>query len=153
MSSLKGLLGGKRGLVQVGGTALRQYLRETRQTILGLDVGSRKVGIAVAENVDSVPLPMTVVWRGKEGSAIEVAKFIDHVASFNDVGALVVGWPLELDGREGVRCRQVARFVRRLERDTPMTLPYVLQDETNTTIDAYDYVQETFGLGYVLFGL
>ena len=148
MSAVRRLLAGKQGLVQVGATALREHLQETRQTIVGLDVGTRKVGVAVAEHVDSIALPMTVVWRGQQGCTLEVASFIRHIASSNHIGALVVGWPLELDGSEGVTCRKVARFMRRLDGDLQLTLPYALQDETNSTVDAYEYVKENFGLGY-----
>jgi putative Holliday junction resolvase len=75
---------------------------------LGLDVGSRTIGVAVSDADGSMAHAHSVLRRaGQEADAAAVCE----LAGTLEVNAIVVGLPLELDGSEGHRARLVQRFV------------------------------------------
>ena len=75
---------------------------------LGLDVGSKTIGLALSDADGVIASAWDVLARvGQEGDAREVAER----AASKGVAAVVVGLPLELDGREGRRARAVRKFL------------------------------------------
>lgn len=91
---------------------------------LGLDVGSKTIGIAVADPSGTIASARTVLARrGHAADAASVAELAHNEAA----DAIVVGLPLELDGTVGHRARLVQRFVAVLQavlkdRPDPVTL-------------------------------
>jgi putative Holliday junction resolvase len=79
---------------------------------LGLDVGSKTIGLAVGDTVDGVATPLEVLERA--GHAADAAVVLER-AQTREVETLVVGLPLELDGREGHRARRVRKFLSVLQ--------------------------------------
>ncbi len=82
---------------------------ETNNTSIGVDVGTRRIGIAVSED-GGLALPHATLDADTATEAI-VALVVER-----DASTIVIGWPLELDGREGRATRNVARFLERLEK-------------------------------------
>jgi len=76
-------------------------------------------------------VPLRILERKKEPAAIEA---IAEVARAEDVTALVVGYPLSLDGSAGQQARRVEAFARRLQKSTG--LPLELWDERLTSVQA-----------------
>ena len=74
---------------------------------MGLDVGSKTIGVAVSDELGIAAHPVTTIERA--GTAPDAAAVAALVAE-REVTEVVVGWPLELDGREGPRARRVAVF-------------------------------------------
>jgi len=83
--------------------------REVR--ILGLDVGSRTIGMALSDVNLSVATPLDTVKRTKLNRDAET---IGNVIAAHDVGGLVVGLPVSMDGTEGPKCQSVRDFTRAL---------------------------------------
>jgi len=85
------------------------------QRLLGLDVGSSTIGLAVSDPGLVVASPIGTVRRAKiANDCRELAKVIKDY----DVGALVLGLPLNMDGSEGPRCESVRQFaVNLMERE------------------------------------
>ena len=79
---------------------------------LGLDVGSKTIGVAVSDPSGTIASPRQVLAR--RGHA-EDAAAVAALARDLEAGAVVVGLPLELDGSVGHRARQVQRFLAALE--------------------------------------
>jgi putative Holliday junction resolvase len=79
--------------------------------LLGLDVGSKTVGLALSDVTRSVATPYGTVRRTK---FTEDAKAILEAIEKNQVGALVIGLPLNLDGTEGPRAQSTRAFARNL---------------------------------------
>jgi putative holliday junction resolvase len=79
---------------------------------LGLDVGSKTIGVAVSDPSGTIASPRQVLTR--RGHA-EDAAAVAALARELEAGAVVVGLPLELDGSVGHRARQVQRFLALLE--------------------------------------
>lgn len=71
--------------------------------------------------------------RGIAGPVGRVAESLRLLIAERDVGLLVVGWPLEVSGVQGQRCRETLAFVEDLRRIGNLTLPVTLVDERFTT--------------------
>jgi putative Holliday junction resolvase len=89
------------------------------QRVLGLDIGTKTVGLALSDVMRSIASPYDTIQRGKFGTDAEtLLAIIDK----QEVGGLVLGLPLEMDGREGPRCQSVRQFGANLLvlRDMPL---------------------------------
>ncbi len=96
--------------------------------LLGLDLGTKTIGMALSDVSRSVATPYGTIRRTKfTADAREVAAAI----SANGVGALVIGLPLNLDGSEGPRAQSTRAFARNL---APLIgVPILLWDERLST--------------------
>jgi len=105
--------------------------------IAGLDVGERRIGVAVSDVTGTLARPIGVVrTAGLDRDAIDVAAAeIDRLAAEDDgVAGLVVGLPRRLDGLPNDMTARVEAFAATLGRRT--SLPVVLQDERLTSREA-----------------
>ena len=99
--------------------------------LLGLDPGTKTIGVALSDRQRMIATPFHVVERGKfAADAAALLKF----ASDNSVCGIVVGLPRNMDGSEGPRAQSVRAFVRNLERLTD--LPIGFWDERLSTAAA-----------------
>jgi putative Holliday junction resolvase len=96
--------------------------------LLGLDVGTKTVGLALSDVTRSVATPYSTLRRTK---FTEDAKAILEVVEKNQVGGLVIGLPLNLDGSEGPRAQSTRAFARNLAARSE--LPIVFWDERLST--------------------
>lgn len=99
--------------------------------IMGLDVGSKTVGIALSDLTHMVASPLETLRRKKfKDDAVRFGQIlVEH-----EVGAVVLGMPISMDGTEGPRCQSTRAFARNLAEipgfgDLPMTF----QDERMST--------------------
>ena len=95
---------------------------------MGLDVGSRTVGLAISDRTRTIASPLVTVHRKKFGAdaAAIAARIAERGAS-----ALIYGLPVNMDGGEGPRCQSVRQFARNL--DARVALPYAFWDERLST--------------------
>jgi putative Holliday junction resolvase len=96
--------------------------------LLGLDVGTKTIGMALSDVTRSVATPFETIRRTKFTTD---AKTIREVVDKNQVGALVIGLPFNLDGSEGPRAQSTRAFVRNLAAH--IAVPMVLWDERLST--------------------
>ncbi len=96
--------------------------------LLGLDVGTKTIGMALSDVTRSVATPFDTIRRSKFTAD---AKTIREVVEKNQVGALVIGFPLNLDGSEGPRAQSTRAFARNLAAH--VTVPMVFWDERLST--------------------
>lgn len=99
---------------------------------LGLDVGSKTIGVAMTDEVGIAAHPLRVIERqgtDKDVSAIQTL-VVEH--GITDV---VIGMPFELSGKIGHRARRVQDFAQALRAAQP-TLQFHEQDERFTTAEA-----------------
>jgi putative Holliday junction resolvase len=96
--------------------------------LLGLDVGSKTVGMALSDVTRSIATPFDTIRRTKFTAD---AKTIGEVIESNQVGALVIGLPLNLDGSEGPRAQSTRAFARNLA--AYIGVPMVFWDERLST--------------------
>lgn len=79
--------------------------------VLGLDVGSKTIGVAISDALQIAAHPLETVERA--GTAADCERIAALVAE-HEITAIVVGLPLELSGKRGRRAERVARFVEAL---------------------------------------
>lgn len=96
--------------------------------IVGLDVGERRIGVAVSDELALTAQPVTVLERVSRAQALQATADICQ-----RLGAelVVVGMPYQLDGQMGPQGVKVAAFIRRLEKLLPV--PVKMWDERLST--------------------
>ncbi len=80
--------------------------------LLGLDLGTKTIGIAIADPALRVASPLETIKRKKFGADAERLKTI---MDERRIGGLVLGLPLNMDGSEGPRCQATRAFARNLQ--------------------------------------
>jgi putative Holliday junction resolvase len=103
-------------------------LAGTKRRLLGLDLGTKTIGLALSDVERKIATPLEVLRRRKFTQ--DAARLIEIAEDF-DVGALVVGLPLNMDGSEGPRTQATRAFVKNLAPLTP--LPCLFWDERLST--------------------
>ncbi|MGD9741799.1 MAG: Holliday junction resolvase RuvX [Dongiaceae bacterium] len=99
-----------------------------RSALLGIDLGSKTIGLALSDPGLLVASPLSTLRRGKfaaDAAAIE-ALIVDR-----KVGGLVIGLPVGLDGREGPACQSVRQFAQNFLARKEM--PILFWDERFST--------------------
>lgn len=99
--------------------------------LIGLDLGTKTIGVALADTGWSFATPMETLLRAK--LTADLARLSAIVAAQNIVGA-VLGMPLNMDGTPGPRAQATRAFAR--EAATRLELPWLLWDERLTTAEA-----------------
>ena len=109
--------------------------------ILGLDYGSRTVGVAVTDPLGLTAQPLETVVRREENKLRRSLARVETLARELGVGLIVIGLPLRMDGTEGERAEKARAFGTALARRTG--LPVVYEDERLTTVEADEVLRET----------
>jgi putative holliday junction resolvase len=99
--------------------------------LMGIDLGSKTIGLAISDGLLVVASPQMTLERGKFSRDAEV---LARLAKERCVYGLVVGLPLNMNGSEGPRAQSTRAFVRNLARMLP--LPVAFWDERLTTVAA-----------------
>ena len=111
-------------------TALPTYL-STGQRLLGLDLGTKTIGLAVADTRHLIATPFDTIRRTKFGAD---AAQLEAMINAENIGGLVLGLPLNMDGSAGPRVQATHAFVRNLAaRDSFPDLPVLMWDERLST--------------------
>jgi putative Holliday junction resolvase len=101
------------------------------QRLLGLDVGAKTIGIALSDVGRVIATPTTTIRRTKFRD--DVAQLKALVAEF-EVGGLIIGLPINMDGSEGPRCQSVRQFAANVLE--VIDIPAALWDERLSTVAA-----------------
>jgi putative Holliday junction resolvase len=96
--------------------------------LLGLDLGTKTIGVAVSDGLRYTATPLETVKRIKFSA--DAARLLELVAESQAV-AFVLGLPLNMDGSEGPRAQSTRAFARNLAQKTP--LPILFWDERLST--------------------
>ena len=95
---------------------------------MGLDLGTKTIGIATSDRSRQIATPITTIMRGKfTNDATELLA----IAAKENVGVLVLGLPINMDGTEGPRAQATRAFARNLAKLTPLAI--VFWDERLST--------------------
>lgn len=107
---------------QWSGRTSAELPREGR--LLALDVGDRRVGLAVCDELQTLATPLAVLNRR---SRAEDFQRVQRIVDERRIVGLVIGHPLNADSSEGPQAQRVARYARRLA--AAVKLPMALWDE------------------------
>jgi putative Holliday junction resolvase len=97
--------------------------------LIGLDLGEKTIGVAVSDTTRMVASPLELIRKTKfTAEAKRLFALIDE----RQVGAVVIGLPVNMDGTEGVRCQSNRAFARNLLR--LRDIPIAFWDERMSTM-------------------
>lgn len=102
--------------------------------IMGLDFGSKTVGVAISDSLLITAQGVEIIRRKEENKLRQTLARIEELIVENEVQELVLGLPRNMNATEGVRVELTMEFKEKLERRTG--LPVVLWDERLTTVAA-----------------
>ena len=101
--------------------------------VLGVDLGARRIGLALSDPTQLIASPLRVVERS--GDADADRRTIVAAARAEEAGTVVIGWPKEMSGRRGAAATAAAAEVEALRTLAP-DLTFELVDERLTTVIA-----------------
>ncbi len=98
---------------------------------MGIDVGSRRIGVAVSDELGLLAAP----WRTVPAAQGQEFKDLVTMAREREIEIIVIGLPTSLNGTEGPQAKTVRAFARRLNTHLA-DIPLVFADERFTTAEA-----------------
>ncbi|WP_373085735.1 Holliday junction resolvase RuvX [Sneathiella sp.] len=109
-------------------THLKHFLPGNKR-LLGMDPGTKTIGLALSNLALNVATPLMTIKRTKfKMDAAEIAKIIES----DSIGGFVIGLPINMDGSEGPRCQSIRQFQKNLEEH--FDLPMCFWDERLSTV-------------------
>ena len=113
--------------------------------ILGLDFGSKTVGVAVSDELLLTAQGVEIIRRKAPAKLRQTLARIEELVAQYGVERIVLGYPKNMDNSEGERCEKTKEFKEMLEKRCH--IPVVLWDERLTTVAADRSMMEA-GLGH-----
>jgi putative holliday junction resolvase len=104
---------------------------------MGLDVGDRRIGVALSDETATLASALTTLSRS---GARKDATAVAELARRHEVAAIVVGLPLNMDGSRGPQAEKVLALVEGVRRR--VSVPVVTRDERLTTVEAEERLRE-----------
>ena len=102
--------------------------------IMGLDYGSKTVGIAVSDTLLITAQSVEIIRRESENKLRKTLARIEQLIKEYEVNELVLGLPKNMNNSEGIRVEKTKEFKEMLERRTGLNV--ILWDERLTTVAA-----------------
>ena len=109
--------------------------------ILGLDFGSKTVGVAVSDPLLLTAQGVEIVRRQSPNKLRQTLARIEAIIKEYEVDRIVLGYPKNMNNTEGERCEKTKEFKGMLERRTGLSV--ILWDERLTTVSADNYMMES----------
>src|SRR6266446_6292523 len=120
--------------------AKNELTRVERQSILAVDYGRVRIGLAVADFETRMPQPLGTLERVNRN---EDMRRLRELVRENGVKQIVVGLPLRLDGSRGEMAEEVERFAQRVRKQ--IGVPVEMVDERLTSWEAERLLEEVQG--------
>ncbi len=129
--------------------------------LLGLDLGSKTIGLAISDGRHTLASPIETIRRKK--FTLDAARLVE-LATEREIGGFVLGLPLNMDGSEGPRCQSTRDFARNLlgiidlplvfwdERLSTAAIERLLIGEADMTRSKRSEVVDKMAAGYILQG-
>ena len=101
------------------------------RALVGLDLGTKTIGVSVSDGLLSVATPLQTIKRTKYS---QDAQKLEAILTAREIGGIVLGLPFNMDGSEGPRCQSTRAFARNFARQS--ALPITFWDERLSTVAA-----------------
>lgn len=99
------------------------------QRLLGLDIGDKTIGLAISDPMFMIASPVKTVMRTKKFAAAITE--MREIVKNEEVGGLLVGLPVSMDGTEGPRCQKTRDLTSEISMQ--LNLPVAFWDERLST--------------------
>ena len=104
---------------------------QSNYSLIGLDLGTKTIGVALSDTILSVATPIKTIKRKK--FSIDAEQLLEFISTKHCCG-IIIGLPKNMDGSEGPRAQATRAFARNFSRKT--TLPISFWDERLSTVAA-----------------
>lgn len=104
--------------------------------VLALDVGEKRMGVALSDPLGVVARPLTILSRASFQADLEA---VETLVVEHNVDCVLVGLPLTLQGERGPQAQQVLDYAERLAEG--LKVPVILWDERYSTVEAEDLIR------------
>lgn len=115
-------------------SGIGKEVERTLSRVLGLDYGTKTVGVAVSDPLLLTAQGVEIIRREKPGKLRQTLARIDELIESYQADKIVLGYPKNMNGTEGKRCEDTIAFQQMLEKRT--NLEVILWDERLTTVSA-----------------
>ena len=112
-----------------------------KERIMGLDYGSKTIGVAISDALGLTAQPLETIERSGENKLRRSLARSAEIVREKDIKKIVVGLPINMDGRSGERAALTLEFVEKLK--LRVDIPIVMQDERLTTVEADEILDES----------
>lgn len=102
--------------------------------ILGLDYGSKTVGVAVSDPLGFTAQTVETIWRKQENKLRQTLARIAELANEYEVDKIVLGYPKNMNNTVGERAEKTLEFAEMLKKRTGLEV--IMWDERLTTVEA-----------------
>ena len=102
-----------------------------KNSILGIDLGKKRTGIAVSDINQKIASPLKVIENMKFN---EILNILERIVNERNICAIVVGDPINMDGSIGPKSQSSRSFIKNLSKE--LDIPILLWDERLTTVSA-----------------
>ena len=107
--------------------------------VMAIDYGEARMGLALSDEIGLLAHPLeTVPGENKTRAAERIA----HLAREKNIGTLLIGLPLRMDGSEGTAVEKVRAFMKRLRPLLPEAIEIIEVDERLSTVSAMAKMHE-----------
>jgi putative Holliday junction resolvase len=110
---------------------LETKTRGAHLRLLGLDYGEKRIGVAICDELGLTAQGLPTIIRKNKGHDL---KMLESLIKNYKVEKIIIGYPVRIDGSEGIQCEKVNRFAALL--DTTFSLSIIKWQETLSTKEA-----------------
>ena len=103
-----------------------------KSRLLGLDLGSKRIGIAICDDNQSIATPFTTINKDNNANFL---KELELIIKENDVKGIIVGYPINMDGTSGPATQSVIDICKNTLQNLNITI--CLWDERLSTVGAF----------------
>ena len=114
---------------------------------MGLDLGTKTIGVAISDTAQSIVTPVATIKRTK--FSYDIIELSKHIKEF-EIGGYILGYPLNLDGSRGARCDMVMSFADEMTKHPEIvgSHPFIaLWDERLSTQSVDNFMDNRVDIG------
>ena len=104
-----------------------------KSRLLGLDLGSKRIGVAICDDAQTIATPFRTITKENNTKFIEELKLIIEE---NNIKGIIVGNPINMDGSSGRASQSITDICKNVLKD--LNLPICLWDERLSTVGAFN---------------
>ena len=101
--------------------------------LIGLDLGSKRIGVSICDEKQLIATPYKTIHKSKYNELIEELK---NIIQENDIKAIIIGYPLNMDGTSGSSAQSVNDVSKNIDKEIDVDV--CLWDERLSTIGAFN---------------
>ena len=105
--------------------------------ILGIDLGTKRIGIAISDYNQKIAIPLQTLDKSKQGKLIDE---LESIITENDIKGIIIGNPINMDGTYG-KSSQSAKDIA-INISNKIDIPVSLWDERLSTVGAFNLSSE-----------